>query len=215
MRTITVKGMGKISVKPNLIVVSFRVESKDKDYDKTLELGSQKIDLLNKSLEKIGFEKNDIKTTNFDVQANYESVKDENGRYRNVFKEYCLNHNLKVEFDFDMKRLGEVLHSITQSGTKPEFSISFTVKDPSEIKQKLLEEAAKEAKETAKVLCRQTGVKLGDLVSIDYNWDEINVFSPTLYKMESRSMVGAKVCNDIQPENINLSDNATFVWEIL
>ena len=207
MKTITVKGIGKVSAKPNLIVVSLNLESEDKDYEKTMNLSAEKIDSLNKSLAQIGFSKDELKTTNFNVRTRYENVRDANGVYKNVFKGYVCSHNLKVEFDFDMQQLA-----------KPELSISFTVKDPTKISQELLKSAAKNAKEKAKILCSASNVKLGDLVSIDYNWGEIDVYSNTDYKVEAKCLMnsGAGLSNiDIQPDDVSVSDTATFVWEIV
>lgn len=216
MKTITVKGQGKISVKPDLIIVSMTLESKDKDYDKTMQSAAEKIDAVNKSLEKIGFNKNAVKTTNFNVRTDYENVRDDGGRYKNVFKGYVCNHNLQVEFDFDTKRLAEVLAAISTCLAKPEFSIAFTVKDKSAINKELLQSAAKNAKEKAEILCEASGVKLGELSSIDYSWGDINVYSNTDYRVQGR-MMKAEACLaniDIEPDDISVSDCATFVWEI-
>lgn len=218
MRTITIKGVGKVSVKPDLIVVSIRLETENKEYDKTMELASEKINILNKSLQEIGFEKNAVKTTNFNVRTNYENVKTENGNYKNVFCGYVCTHNLKIEFDFDINRLSKVLSAISECLAKPEFSISFTVKDSTVISAELLKSASQNAKEKAEILCGASDVKLGELVSIDYNWGEINVYSNTNYNIERGCMLKAGACSvniDIEPENINVNDTATFVWEIL
>lgn len=218
MKTITVKGTGRVSAKPDLIVVSMMLETEDKDYGKTMEIAAEKIGLINESLEKIGFQKKAVKTTNFNVRANYENVRDKNGSYKTVFKGYVCNHNLKVEFDFDTKRLAEVLSAISACLAKPAFSISFTVKDPAAISDELLKSAARNAKQKAEVLCSASGVKLGELVSIDYNWGELNVYSATEYKLESRRMMKAEACManvEIEPDDIDVNDTATFVWEIL
>ena len=185
-----------------------KLGTEDREYDKTMELAAERISLINDSLEKIGFEKNSVKTTDFNVRTNYESVKDKSGNYKSVFKGYVCNHNLKVEFDFDTKTLARVLSAISESLAKPEFSISFTVKDPS---------AVKNAKEKAEILCLASGVKLGELVSIDYNWGEINLYSDTNYEVGDRFMAKAACLSniDIQPDDIKTSDTATLVWEIL
>ena len=47
MKTITVKGVGSVSVKPDLIVISMNLETKNKDYEKTMDYAAQRIDLLN------------------------------------------------------------------------------------------------------------------------------------------------------------------------
>lgn len=217
MRTIIIKGMGRVSVKPDLIVVSMELETKDKDYEQTMALASQKIDSLNKSLEGIGFEKNSIKTTNFDIIIDYESVK-KDGQYQQVFCGYKCNHNLKVEFDFDTKRLAEVLNEISKCVAKPEFSISFTVRDKEVVSRELLKSATQNAREKAEILCSASGVKLGDLLSIDYNWGELNICSNTNYSVSRNCKMETLACFssvEIQPENIDLNDTVTFVWEII
>ena len=93
-KIITVKGVGNVSVKPDLIVVSMKLATEDREYEKTMELAAERISLINSSLEKIGFKKNSVKTTDFNVRTNYESVKDKSGNYKSVFKGYVCNHNL-------------------------------------------------------------------------------------------------------------------------
>ena len=211
-KIITVKGVGNVSVKPDLIVVSMKLATEDREYEKTMELAAERISLINGSLEKIGFKKNSVKTTDFNVRTNYESVKDKSGNYKSVFKGYVCNHNLKVEFDFNTKMLASVLSAISESLAKPEFSISFTVKDSSAVCGELLKSAVKNAKEKAEILCSASGV-----VSIDYNWGEIDLYSDTNYEVGDRFMAKAACLSniDIQPDDIKTSDTATLVWEIL
>ena len=53
-------------------------------------------------------------------------------------------------------------------------------------------------------------------MKIDYNWSEIDIYSHTRYG--SGIICGAPapgcVAPEIDPEDIKLNDNATFVWEI-
>ncbi|MDO4757299.1 MAG: SIMPL domain-containing protein, partial [Parabacteroides sp.] len=108
-RTITVKGIGNVTAAPDYVVISMSLEAQDNDYDETMELAAKQIELLNSSLEAIGFEKKSVKTTSFNVRTDYERVKDRNGNYKSVFNGYICSHRLKVEFDFDTKRLAQTL----------------------------------------------------------------------------------------------------------
>lgn len=96
--------------------------------------------------------------------------------------------------------------------------IAFTVKEPSKVSRILLENASLNAKEKADVLCRCLGVKLGVLLSIDYNWGELNVLSRTRYEIADAMMplMAASECSvpEIEPDDIDVRDTATFVWEI-
>jgi len=42
-RTITIKGTGKISVKPDLIIITMRLESHDNNYEKTMKLAAESV----------------------------------------------------------------------------------------------------------------------------------------------------------------------------
>lgn len=216
-RTITVKGMGRVTTAPDYVVISMSLTAQENDYEETMELAAKKIEYLNASLEEIGFEKKSVKTTNFNVRTDYERVKDRNGNYKSVFNGYICSHRLKVEFDFDTKRLAQTLYAISKCLAEPELSISFTVKDPSAVNKELLKSATINAKEKAQILCEASGVELGQLLTIDYNWGELNIVSHTDYMLEDRCMampVGGLADMEIEPDDIDVSDTATFVWEI-
>ena len=216
-RTITVKGVGRVSTPPDYIVISMSLEAQDTNYEKAMEQAALQIDYLNKALESVGFKKKSVKTVNFNVRTDYERVKDRNGNYKSVFNGYICNHRLKVEFDFDTRRLAQSLSAISKCLAKPELSIAFTVKDPSAVNKKLLKSATINAREKAEILCEASNVALGDLLAIDYNWGELNVVSRTEYMLDEKCLampMGAMADMYIEPDDIDVSDTATFVWEI-
>ncbi|MCI5939363.1 MAG: SIMPL domain-containing protein [Bacilli bacterium] len=218
MKTITIKGIGQIALKPDLIVISMKMETIDKEYDKTMEISAKRIDELNKALEEIGFKKESILTTNFHVSTRYESIRDKDGIYKNVFKGYGCIHNLKLEFDFDTKILAKVLSKISLCLAKPELSITFTIKDKTKVNEELLKSATKNAKEKALILSSSSGVTLKDLISINYDFKDISLYSNTEYTVENRCMMQAEsyLANvNIEPDDIKINDTITFVWEII
>lgn len=215
MRTITVKGIGAVSVKPDLIVLRLSMETAEYEYDAAMKAAAEKIDFLNKALEAAGFEKKSAKTADFRVRADYERLNDGKGNYTSVFMGYKCRHELKIEFDFDTKRLAKALSEISECIAKPEISIDFTVKDSSAVSGELLKAAVKNAREKAEILCAASGAKLGELLSIDYNWGELHLYSATDYDVEGKCMMlGAADDMDIEPEEIKARDTATFEWAI-
>lgn len=215
MKTITVKGIGAVSVKPDLIVLRLSMETAEYEYDAAMKAAAEKIDFLNKALEAAGFEKKSAKTADFMVRADYDRRNDGKGNYTSVFMGYKCRHELKIEFDFDTKRLAKALSEISKCIAKPEISIDFTVKDSSAVSGELLKAAAKNAREKAEILCAASGAKLGELLSIDYNWGELHLYSATDYDVEGKCMMlGAADDMDIEPEEIKARDTATFAWEI-
>lgn len=216
MRTITVKGIGAVSVKPDLIVLRLSMVTEEYEYDAAMKAAAEKIDFLNKALEAAGFEKKSAKTADFRVRADYDSLNDGKGNYTSVFMGYKCRHELKIEFDFDTKRLAKALSEISKCIAKPEISIDFTVKDSSAVSGELLKAAVKNAREKAEILCAASGAKLGGLLSIDYNWGELHLYSETDYDVEGKClMMGAADDMDIEPEEIKARDTATFAWAIV
>ena len=218
MRTIRVTGKGQIKVRPDMTQITMSLEGLYKDYNETLRLSSQDTETLKDILSGFGFERSDLKTLNFSVDTEYESYKDRDGSYKQRFTGYRYRHMLKVEFDSDNERLGKILYALANGKVRPEFRISYTVKDPEATKNTLLGKAVKDAREKASVLTEAAGIGLKDIQSIDYSWGEID--------FEYRPMDGgilAERCMaepmaayslDIEPDDIEVSDTVTVVWEI-
>lgn len=83
----------------------------------------------------------------------------------------------------------------------------------------MLRTASESALKKAKILCESSGVSLGELISIDYSWGDLNIFSETSYRileeclLESGMPKGSGI--EIEPDDIETSDSVTFVWEIM
>ena len=88
MRTITVKGIGNVSVKPDLVVITMSIESKDFSYDNAMWEAAEKIKDLNYELEMAGFGKNSVKSTNCNVDTRYNNEKHEKGNDKRVLQGY-------------------------------------------------------------------------------------------------------------------------------
>ncbi len=152
------------------------------------------------------------------MDTEYESYRDNNNDYKQRFIGYRFNHILKVEFESDNERLGKILFALAHCSVSLEFRISYTVKDPEATKSLLLGKAVTDAKEKAVVLTQAAGVALKDVQSIDYSWGEINFeYSPMRgdMLMECCEAPMAKSYDlDIEPDDIDVSDTVTVIWEI-
>lgn len=215
-RTITVKGVGKASAKPDYVILSMTLATKHMDYDKAMNMAAEHIQYLNDTLCAIGFEKGSAKTTNFNIRTDYEREKDRQGNYKSVFAGYEVTHHLKLAFDFDMARLSQALSAIAGCLSHPQLSIAFTVKDATAINEEMLRSATANARRKAEILCEASGVTLGDLIAIDYNWGELDIYSHTRFDCCEEAMAPMAIGKaiDIDPEDIDVSDTATLVWEI-
>ena len=215
-RTITVKGTGSISRKPDQVVVNLTIETMKKDYDQTVEDAAKQYQQLQAALEEVGFNREEIKTTRYSVNPKYEIYQNrKEGRNVKAFVGYLCTHRIRVYFDYDMKRLSRVLSAVaSMENAEPEMDVRFTLKDEDAVCEELLRSAAENARRKAEVLTSASGVKLGQLVTVHYNWDELDFYSSTDYARSPR-MCGSACDNlEITPEDIKLSDTAAFVWEL-
>ena len=219
MRTIRVTGKGQIKVKHDMTRITMTLTDLYKEYGETLRRSSEDTETLKSVLAEFGFERSDLKTLSFNVDTEYESYRDRNNDYKQKFAGYRFNHVLKVEFASDNDRLGRILYALAHCSVRPEFRISYTVKDPETTKNLLLGKAVTDAKEKAAVLTQAGGVALGDIQSIDYSWGEIDFeYRPMRGEllMECCEVPMAKGYSlDIEPDDIDVSDTVTVIWEIV
>ena len=217
MRTIRVTGKGQIRLRPDTTRITMTLSGLFKEYAETLRRSGEDTEALKDVLAGFGFERSELKTLSFGVDTEYESYRDKNNDYKQRFVGYRFDHVLKVEFPSDGERLGRVLYALANCRVRPELRISYTVKDPEAAKNLLLGKAVADAKEKAAALTQAGGVKLGEIQSIDYSWGEIDFeYRPMGRAIAVEKCMAAddSLAFDIEPDDIEVSDTVTVVWEI-
>lgn len=207
LRILSVKGTGNVSKSPDLIVVKFKIVSENYDYTDALNDLNYRTEELKNNIVKAGFSKDDLKTTNFNVEQKY---KYKDGK--NIFIGYQAQHELKLEFDYNRMVLNDLLRIMSSSKANPEFRIFFEVKDKEGYKNEVLEDAVNDAKEKAKVISTTAHVKLGKVVNIDYDFQTIPYRSNVVLKDISLSEKASNI--DIVPEDVKATDYVNMEFEI-
>lgn len=215
-RTMKVTGKGKISVKPDTIRLLITQRGTKREYDEAVLESARQKGELNEALESKGLKKSDLKTLSFDIDTDYESYQ-EKGTWKRMFKGYKFTHRMKVEFPMNNEILGRVLSAISKCLGHPEFSILFTVDDPEPKKNELLGKAIEDSKNKAEVIARASGVSLGKIVNIDYSWGEVEFVSrfETALPTSCESRASAAMDIDVEPDDIDMTDTVTIVWELI
>ncbi len=219
MKTIRVTGKGKIKVHPDLTRISMTLDGLQPEYGEAVKHSAEDSAALKALLEPFGFAGKDVKTLSFSVEPEYESYQEKNV-WKNRLTGYRFRHVMKIEFDSDSDRLGKTLYALANAKKiAPEFRISYGVKDPEASKNALLENAVADSCAKAKVLAGAADVRLLELQSIDYSWGEINFEVAPMRQMSAKMMVdGTAECGsydmDIEPDDIEVTDTVTLVWEI-
>lgn len=214
---IRVTGTGRVSRRPDTVRISMSLADTDKEYEKAAGLSDERALRIRQALSALGFEKEEIKTTSFRVDSRYENVQ-KDGVWREVFMGYEVRHDMALEFPYTNERLGEVLTALSSSGSRPEFHLAFTVKDPEEVREELMAGAVRDARRKAEVLAQAAGAALGELVSVRYGQGgaSLEIYPVSMDRALKAGAVGASfsAAREMVPEDIKAEDTAELVWEL-
>ena len=219
-RTIKVTGTGKIAVKPDLTIINLDFSDVLPTYEAALKASANDVGVIKDALAKAGIDRESLKTTSFNVDAHYESYRDEKGNYKSRFDGYEYHQSLRFKFDVDNKLLGRVLYQLSTLSVNPKFRINYGIKDAEAAKNELLGNAIADAKKKAEIISKAAGVTLDEIVDINYSWIDVE-FNSRPYGVYADEMMMCK-CEapsgaydvDIEPEDIEKSDNVTLVFKI-
>ncbi len=151
---IIVQGTGEITVKPNKITLLFDFRTKDKIYKNVLKNGVENVETYLNLLIKLGFSKEQVKTRSFKVSE--DRIYNEKTR-KYISDGFLYTQNARLEFDYDMDKLSELMEKTSKISNPPSYKIDFSVKDDKKLEEELLANAYKEAEFQAKAIAKACG----------------------------------------------------------
>ena len=219
MRRITVTGKGRLVVAPELTEITIIIKGLEDEYYQALAKSVDESNLVKMILIEHGLPKESLKTKNFEVYKKTKSVKDQYGNYHDKFLGYEYDHMISFKFDNNNELLGKLLYSISKLSVNPEVRVKYLIKDFEKAKNDLLEAAVKDSMTKAKIMASASNVELGEIESIDYSWGTIR-YESNDFRVMNRSSMDLCACNptsfdiDIEPDDINITDTVTVVWNL-
>lgn len=216
-KTLKVTGKGNIKLKPDLTIINITLSGIEKEYDAVINKATLDAKSLKNNLNRLEMALDDIKTVNFNINPEYESYRDEQGNYSSRFIGYKYQQLLKLEFDISNEKLGKILYAITLAKVDPRLEIIYTIKDKECAKNLLLKKAIDDAKIKAKIIADASEVRLGEIISIDYNFSD-NEISSRVMECKSVQLRNAPFDSpyemNIVPEDLKISDFVTVIYSI-
>ncbi|VEU79891.1 SIMPL domain-containing protein [Haploplasma axanthum] len=206
-RVIKVRSKGRVFVKPNRTVVTMNVETRGVRYDDAVNDANSVVEDLVHGISRRGINKEDIKTTYYNVRAEYSDDNKER-----IVKGFLCTQALKIEFDLDNRKLGEILEIVSGFNTTIRFDIEFTVEDTDSVIEAVLIDATKNATKKANMIARASNVSLGNILAIDNKTNEYGFVSATRFNMDANTKSSYRM--SIEPENIEVSEYLEFIFEI-
>lgn len=208
--TITVSGTGEVTAIPDIATVSIgsvveRVEVADAQ-----EENSRIMNGVHDMLEDEGVEKEDIKTTSYNIYPRYDY--DRKTR-KQTLRGYEVSQNVSVKIR-DLDDIGDILGAAGQSGVNQVGSINFTIDDPEALQDEAREKAFIDAKEKAETLGKVMGVKLRRVVSFSESGSQIPY--PRYAYAEKAMGIGGDmaVAPEIEPGSTDITISVSVTYEI-
>lgn len=207
--TISVKGVGNVSLPPDLTVISFEMSARSREYEKTVVDLNERLGALREKLSDAGVDPKQLKTSSFSVDADYRYVKE-----KRVFNGWLAKHDLRLELPVDREPLNRAFEAITTGKAQVEFRIKFEVRDKAALREAVLADATRMARRNAETIALAAGCRLGKVISMEYGWSEIR-FGSLAYSMASGPEECALTPLDAEPEDVEAQDSVTVVWELV
>ena len=217
-RTIKVTGKSNIKASPDCTRISLTLSDTLKEYDACLAKSVEDMNIIVECIKRFGFERSELKTSSFEIDRKMQSYRDKYDNWKERFVGYEYTENVNFSFKNDNVRLGKILYALAHLPITPQIRISYFCSDVEAIKNQLLELAIKDAKKKAELLTSASGVKLCEILDIDYSWINVTLESDNMRFCEPMAIEDCCVHGaynvDIEPDDISTSDSVRITFRI-
>ena len=207
--TVAAIGNYETKVQPDEAVVYLQVQTKSSSAEQAKDDNAKIVDNVMTALIKVGLERSDIETENFNINPDYNWTSG-----RNEIIGYTASHNIKITTK-DFANVGKIIDAAVDNGALVSY-INFELSNAksNEYKAQALASASQDARTKASSIASGLGKTLGQIVSIttsDYNY-----YPYPLYRAEASGGADVKsVATNIQPKSLDITATVTVTFEIV
>jgi uncharacterized protein len=160
---ISVSGTGQVFGSPDVAVITLGVQAQAANVADARQTAAAAAQAVIDSVKKNGVADKDVQTTQFSIQPQYD-FKPNGGQ---TIRGYQVTNVLTVKVR-KIDTAGKVLDDATAAGGNNTLvqGVSFTIDDPTKLRESARADALKDAKTRAQQLADNAGVKLGNPISI-------------------------------------------------
>jgi len=209
-RTITVSGVGKTEITPDIATYSFSVVSQGTDPGTLQQQNSKKMNDAISFVKSQGVVAGDIKTTGYNLYPRYKYDK-EDGRSSTDGYELTQTVTVKIR---NLDKVGAVLSGLVSSGVNQGNDLRYSVENPEDQRVKARAEAFENAYLKARTMAAQNGVYLARVV----NFSENGPYGGPVYMEKSFpsavGMGGDNMMPSTEPGTEEIQVNVSVTYEI-
>ena len=204
-RTISVSGIGTVSVKPNLVQTNIGVNITAPTFGEAMRRHRETMGGILEQLGSLGVEEKDILTDAFSFH--YRPPWQRDGEWNDG--QYQVNNMVRV-FIRDLEKVDQILESVVESGANQIHGLEFLVEDTSAAESQARRKAAEDAHEKAQELALLHDVKLGKVIRVS----EGATGGPGPVRMKSALMATAESSSAVSAGERSVSARLSVVYAI-
>lgn len=204
--SITIAGQGKVQARPDIGVINLGVVSQAQTVAVAQKDNTEKMNRITKAMKDLGVAEKDLKTASYDINPRYDYS---NGRQTIIG--YETNQSLEIKIR-DLDKAGQIISRAGELGANQVGSLNFTFDDPEASKIQARKNAIGNAKEKAKTLAGELGVKLVRI--IDFSETSNGAEPPIFYAKEALGMGGGESSPDVLIGQNEITASVSITYEI-
>ena len=205
--TFSVSGEGKVTMLPDIAVISVGVTAQAKTVTKVQQDLNTKINAMSAAIKKLGIDEKDIKTTYYNISPTY----DYSSSSQRITG-YQANSNLTIKAR-KIDTVNDVIDAATAAGANEVTGVHFDVDDKTKAENQAREAAVADAKSKAEAAATAAGFKLGRVTN--YSEGGGSGPRPMMYDAEKALPVAAGgVPTQVERGTSELSVSVTLSYEI-
>ena len=208
---IIVEGKDEKNVTPDEVTIYIEFKYKSQNYSNLITEATNEInDFVKEILIKNLFEKEDLKTISVQIKEEKKYM-DETRTYE--FDGYTYEQQSKLVFDYDSKKLSNIMQDIENISKPPKYTINFGLKNESEHKNELIKKAFENAKEKAEIISRAANKNLKECIKADFR--PFSDFQRDTYYENNivyERNINEQISQNIVPQEIRLVEKIYCIW---
>jgi uncharacterized protein len=203
---ISVTGQGKITLKPDVAIITLGVQTTDADAAKARKANNDAMAKVLAALKGFGIAGADITTTDFSINPTYNDKGDK-------ITGYTVSNTLSVKVKA-LDKLGDVLTAASTAGANTSGGISFDILDRTAAYNQALAQAMDKAKARADIMAKACGVTLGKALTIS----ESSSYSGPVFAAANESVAAGdtkSIAVPVSSGSLDVSASVNVVYEIV
>lgn len=206
----SVEGTGRVFAPPNIAEITLGVRTeKAQTAEAATKENVEKMNRVIEAIKKAGVEAKDIKTTDYQLYADYNYNTPDRVR---ELTGWNLSQSVRVKIR-NLDSIGDVIAKATAAGANQADSVSFTIDDEEVLKKQARGEAIEKAKAKAEELSKAAGIKLGKVINVYESYSQPPI-TLDYYKGEGMGGGGDITPPSIQPGQNEVVVNVTLVYKV-